>query len=63
MVKVDRLGDSLQVNMNIEQDERLRLLDETDDEDTTAILINTPKGEKVVIWATSKERKIFVPKK
>ena len=62
MAKVDRLADSLQVNMNIEEDERLDLLDETDDEDTTAILSTTQKGEKVVIWAASPERKKFVPK-
>ena len=62
MAKVDRLADSLQGNKNIEEDERLDWLDKTDDEDTTATLINTQKGEKVVIWATSEEKKKFVPK-
>ena len=62
MTKVDKLADSLQVNMSIEEDERLDLLDETDDEDTTATLSTTQKGEKVAIWAASTKRKKFVPK-
>ena len=62
MAKMDHLADSMRVTMNIEEDERLDLLDETDDEDPTAVLDVKEKGEKLVIWAASKEKPKFIPK-
>ena len=38
MAKMDNQADSLRVTMNIKDEERLDLLDKTDDEDPTAVL-------------------------
>ena len=62
MMKVDKLADSIHVNMTISDDERLDLLDETDDEDPTFTLPANSKGKQVLIWAAKPEKKKFVPK-
>ena len=56
MAKMDNQADSLRVTMNIEEDERLDLLDKTDDEDPTAVLDVKEKGKKLVIWAASEKK-------
>ena len=56
MAKMDNQADSLRVTMKIEEDERLDLLDKTDDEDPTAVLDVEEKEKKLVIWAASEEK-------
>ena len=69
MAKIDQLASSMHVNMHIDEDERSSLLnydllDETDDEDPTEVLMTTNMGKEVAIHAVSKteEKAKFVPK-
>ena len=58
---VDKLASSMAVHMNLEEDERISLLDETDDDDVTPPLTAKKTNfAQVVVWAENKPK--FVPK-